>query len=77
MRKTVVIKLTVIVRDYTKAERDEEGLDKEDCEDAAASFDGQDLADTLAHYLTAETDEILAGSNSYVKIVAADGIAED
>lgn len=75
-RKTLIIKLTVVVRDFTKGEREDEGMDKEDCEGAAEGFDGQDLAETIAHYLTSEQDEILAGSNACVKIAAADGAAE-
>lgn len=76
-KKTITIKLKVEVRDFTKGERDEEGLDKEDCARAAKRFDGVDFAETLARHIEDEQDELLAGSSSYVKIVAVDATAAD
>lgn len=75
-RKTVTITLKVTVRDYTKEERDDEGLDKEDCDGSAEAFDGVDLAEALAEHIEHEQDEILAGSNSYVKIHSVEAHAE-
>lgn len=76
-KKTITITLKVEVRDFSKGERDEEGLDKEDCDGAAEAFDGVDFADTLARHIEDEQDELLAGSSSYVKIVAVDATAAE
>jgi len=75
-KRTVTITIKVSVRDYTKWERDEEGLDKEDCQGACAEFDGNDLAEVLAHHIEDEQDELLAGSGAYGKIVSVQATAE-
>lgn len=75
-KRTVTITLKVTVRDFSKAERDEEGLEKWDCDGMAAEFDGNDLAEALAHHIEDEQDELLAGSGAYVKIASVEATAE-
>ena len=77
MPKKIKIMLEVTVRDLTKAERDEEGLDIEDCRDAAKEFDGCDLADTIAQYVYDDQDELLAGSGAMVKVISVHAAVED
>lgn len=69
-RRTIHFKVAITIRDYTKAERDEESLEKEECEDMAESADADDIAEALAYHLKEEADEILAGSNVLVKVTA-------
>lgn len=71
-KKTVKILLEVTVRDFTKAEREAEDLDKENCAGAAKAFTGDDLAELLPFHIESMQDEILAGSNAMVKIVSVD-----
>jgi len=74
-KKTIEITLHITVRDFTAEERAEEGLEYEDCRDAAKDFDGMDLADSLVDYIVDEQDELLAGSNACVKIIGVEANA--
>lgn len=75
-QKEITITLKIKARDFTVAEAAEEGMEKEDRIGAAAAFDGQDLAETIAAYVEAEQDELLAGLNQFVKVVSCEGHAE-
>lgn len=75
-QRKIKIMLEVTVRDYTKIEREEEGLENDECVDASADFDAEDLADTIAQHVEDEQDELLAGSGSYVKIKAVTATVE-
>lgn len=76
VKRTVNITLKIKVRDLTKEERETEGIDKSDCEDAVAEFDGSDLAEILADRIQDEQDELLAGSGAWVKIESVEATAE-
>lgn len=69
-KRTIEITLKIAIHDFTKAERDEESLEKDDCAGAVDEFDANDLAEALADHIESEQDELLAGSDAYVKIAS-------
>lgn len=75
-QKEVTIMLKIRVRDFSVAESAVEGLEKEDRVGAAEAFDWQDLAESIAAYVEAEQDELLAGLNQFVKVVTCEGHVE-
>ncbi len=67
---TVKILLEVTVRDFTKKEARAEGMDPHLCEGAANESVSDTLSECIAHYIQDMQDEILAGSETFVKIAA-------
>lgn len=67
---TVKILLEVTVRDFTRAEAKTEQMDYELCKGAANESVADTLAEVIAHHIEQEQDEILAGSETFVRIAA-------
>ena len=67
---TVKILLEVTVRDFTKAEAKAEEMDYELCKGAANEGIANTLAEVIEFHIENAQDEILAGSDTFVKIAA-------